>query len=254
MTKTVKFFLFLIISFSLTATKVDRVFAQSNTPTVIEIIPQLDFAFNNRDSDLIEKYVSPDFTNEDGLTYETFRESLEKLWSKYKDLQYTTTVESSRTESDQLIAITVTNITGSYEVNGKKFEFNSEIKAEQFFVNGQLVKQNILKERNEITSGQKPPLVTMNLPETARPGQEFNLDVILQEPIGSDLVLGAALEEPTNSSLYIEPSLLELEALTAGGIFKKVTLPSDAQDHWYSFILIRNGGVRMITQRVNVDN
>ena len=154
--------------------------------TVIEIIPQLDFAFNNRDSDLIEKYVSPDFTNEDGLTYETFRESLEKLWSKYKDLQYTTTVESSRTESDQLIAITVTNITGSYEVNGKKFELNSEIKAEQFFVNGQLVKQNILKERNEITSGQKPPLVTMNLPETARPGQEFNLDVILQEPIGSD--------------------------------------------------------------------
>ena len=256
MTKTVKFLLFLIVSFSLSVNKFNGVWAQSgNIPQeIIEIVPKLDAAFNNRDVDLIEKYVSSNFTNEDGLNYETFNESLKKLWSKYKDLQYTTTVESWREENNQLVAITVTNITGSYKINGQKFELNSEIKSEQFFADNQLIKQNILKERNEVTSGENPPTVTLNLPERVRPGQEFDLDVIIEEPVGSDLVLGAALEEEINYSLYIEPSSLELEALTAGGIFKRVTLPSNAQDHWYSLILIRNGGIRMITQRVNVDN
>ena len=256
MVKTVKFLLLLIVSFSLTITRFHGVWAQStNIPQeIIEIVPKLDLAFNSRDVNLIEKYISPNFTNEDGLNYTTFNESLQKLWSKYEDLKYTTTIESWREENNQLVAVTVTSITGSYEINGQKFDLNSQIKSEQFFADNQLVKQNILQERNEITSGEKPPMVTLNLPEKVLPGQEFDLDVIIEEPIGSDLVLGAALEEPINSSLYIEPSTLELEALTAGGIFKRVTLPSKAQDHLYSFILIRNDGIRMITQRVNVDN
>ncbi len=255
MVKTVKFLLLLIISSSLTLNKLNTVQAQSNDipREISEIVTKLDDASNNQDVKLIEKYVSPNFVNEDGLNYQTFNQSLKQLWSKYQDLKYTTKIESWRRENNQLIAITKTTITGNYEVNEQKFELTSEIKSEQFFVNNQLVKQNIIGEKNEITSGDKPPMVTLNLPEKARPGQVFDLDAILQEPIGSDLILGAALEEQIDSALHIKPSKIELEALTAGGIFKRVTLPSTKKDHWYSVILIRDGGIRMITQRVNVE-
>lgn len=256
MAKTVKFLLLLIISGFFTVNKLSGVVAQTNNPPkeILEIVNQLDLASSSKDSKLLKKYIAPNFVNEDGLTYETVNKSLEQIWSKYKDLKYTSKVESWKRENGQLVAIVVTNITGNYEINGQKFALNSEIKSEQFFTNNQLVKQNILAEKNEVISGEKPPQVDFNIPEKARPGQEFNLDVILQEPIGSDLVLGAALEEKIDSSLYLKPSNLELEALTAGGIFKKVKLSSEKKDHWYSVILIREGGIRMITQRVNIES
>jgi hypothetical protein len=256
MPKTIKFLLLFLISGCLTVNQLNRVSAQADqTPKeILEIVNQLDLASSSGDVQLLKKYISPQFVNEDGLTYETLHKSLEQIWSKYQDLQYTSQVESWRRDNNQLVAIVVTNIQGYYEINGQKFALNSEIKSEQFFVDNQLIKQNILSEKNEVTSGDKPPTVNVKLPEKARPGEEFSLDVILEEPIGSDLVLGAAIEEKIDSSLYLKPANLELEALTAGGIFKKVRLPLTAKDHWYSFILIRDGGLRMITQRVNVES
>ena len=68
------------------------------------------------------------------------KESLEKLWSKYENLNYKSKIESSKIENGELVAIVVTKITGSYEINGNKFELESEIKSEQYFANEQLVK------------------------------------------------------------------------------------------------------------------
>ncbi len=255
MKKSLKFFLLLILSFTFTFTKFNQVSAQSNNipKELLEVVTKIDLAANNHDLKLIEQNISPKFTTEDGLNYETFVSSLEKLWSKYKDLKYTTTIESWTQNQDELVAKTITNIQGNYEINGKKFTLSSDIKAEQYFVNNQLIKQKILAEKNEVITGEKPPAVTINLPEKARPGEEFDFDVILQDPIGSDIILGGVLEEKIDSSLYLKPSSLELEALSAGGIFKRVKLPLTKEDHWYSIILIGTDGMRMITQRVNID-
>ena len=250
-----KFLLLLTTSLTLTTIKFDRVVAQSNAipSEIISIVPKLDLALNNRDVDLIEKYISPDFASRDGLNYQSLNDSLAKLWEKYPDLEYKTTIESGEKQGDRLVAVTVTKITGSYTVNNRPFQLNSTIKAEQIFENDQLVQQNILEERSEITSGDNPPEVEFDIPTKARPGQVFDFDVILQEPIGRDLVLGAVSEEKIDATLFAEPSSLELEALSAGGIFKRVIVPSTGDDHWYSIILIREGGIRMITQRLIID-
>ncbi|MBL1209576.1 nuclear transport factor 2 family protein [Geminocystis sp. GBBB08] len=255
MKKSIKFFLFIILSFSFVLSKDHHVFAQSNNipKELLEVVTKIDLAANNQDLKLIEQNISPKFTTEDGLNYENFTSSLKNLWSKYKDLKYTTKIESWKQNQDQLVATTITNIQGSYDINGKKFTLNSEIKSEQYFLNNQLIKQKILTEKNEVTSGEKPPIATVNLPQKARPGQEFDFDVILQDPIGSYSVLGGVLENKIDSSLYLKPSTLELDTLSAGGIFKRVKLPMTPEDHWYSVILINTDGMRMITQRVNVE-
>ncbi|BAQ64908.1 hypothetical protein [Geminocystis sp. NIES-3709] len=259
MKKSLKFFIIVLLSFSFSLTKFAPSSAQSNAQSnnvpkeLLEIVTKIDLAANNRDVKLIEQNISPNFTNQDGLDYKTFLSSLEKNWTKYDDLKYTTSIESWNRNEDQLVAVTVTNIQGSYNINEKKFVLNSQIKAEQYFANNQLIKQKVLAEKSEVTSGENPPNVTINLPDKARPGQEFDFDVILQDPIDSDLILGAALEDKINPELYINPSSLELDSLSAGGIFKRVKLPITSEDHWYSVILIRADGLRMITQRVNVE-
>lgn len=256
MNKINKFFFLVLLGISLTTIQFKQVKAQSNNipAKVLEIVTKIDTAANNKNIELLKQNISPQFTTSDGLNAEYFKESLENLWSKYDNLKYTTTIESWQEKDGQLSAITITNIEGSYESGGKKFILNSQIKANQSFANNQLIKQEIISEKSEITSGDNPPEVRVNLPQRVNVGQQFDFDVILEKPIGSDIVLGGVSEQKVSPSVYLEPPSIELDALTAGGIFKRVKLPPTAnQDHWYSVILIRDGGIRMITQRVKVN-
>lgn len=253
MKKNITFFLLVMLSLSFSLTKFNPVSAQSNNipRELLDIITKIDLGANNQDLTLIEANISPKFSNQDGLDYNSYISSLKKTWKKYDNLKYTTSIESWKRDQDKLVATTITNIQGTYEISGKKLMLNSQIKAEQYFTNNQLVKQKILTEKTEVTSGENPPNVTINLPDKVRPGQEFDFDVILQEPLGSDLILGAALEDKIKPELYLNPSTLELDSLSAGGIFKRVKMPVTTDDHWYSVILIRADGLKMITQRVH---
>lgn len=242
-----------MLSLSFSLTKFNPVSAQSNNipRELLDIVTKIDLGANNQDLTLLEANISPKFTNQDGLDYNSYISSLKKTWEKYDNLKYTTSIESWKKDQDQLVATTITNIQGTYEISGKKLMLNSQIKAEQYFTNNKLVKQKILTEKTEVTSGENPPNVTINLPEKVQPGQEFDFDVVLQEPLGSDLILGAALEDKIKPELYLNPSTLELDSLSAGGIFKRVKMPVTPEDHWYSVILIRADGLKMITQRVH---
>lgn len=255
MKKLNKFILLMSISFTLFTFPLNGVKAQSNNipSAILEAINKIDLATNNQDIELLKQKISPNFSNEDGLNLDLLTKSLQKQWSQFNNLKYTSVLESGEKNNNQFIAIVNTNIQGDYEVNGKIFKLNSDIKARQYFENNQLVKQEIISEKTEIITGENPPMVTINLPEKARAGQEFDFDVILQEPLGTDIVLGGVSEEKIDPNLYLEPSTIELDALTAGGIFKRVKLPVSDQDHWYSVILIRDGGIRIITQRVDVE-
>ena len=85
-------------------------------------------------------------------------------------------------------------------------------------------------------------------------GEEFNFDVIVQEPLGDDLLLGKAREEETGGAKYLNPSSFELELLPAGGIFKRVTASQIADNRRFSAIIVRGGGITIITQLVRVEH
>ncbi len=220
---------------------------------LIEVISKIDFAANNRDFEILEQYISSEFTSQDGLTYQTFNESLQKLWQNYSKLQYNTKIKSWEREGNKLRAETLTEITGNYDSDGREITLSSTIRSLQYFENGQLIRQEILGERTDLISGENPPQVTIKLPEQVRPGQQFNFDVIVKEPLGYDLLLGAALDEKVSVDRYLNPDQLDLNALSAGGIFKLVTAPQTLNDIWLSAIFVRADGIRLITQRVRVE-
>jgi hypothetical protein len=220
---------------------------------LIEAISKIDLAANNHDFDILEQYISPQFVSKDGLSYQAFRQSLQKLWQSYSNLQYTTTLKSWQQEGNQLLAETITEITGSYNSNGREIALSSLIRSLQHFENGQLISQEILSERTDLTSGENPPKVKVRLPEKVKTGEQFNFDVIAEQPLGSDILLGAAVEEKVDGDRYLNPDTIELDALSAGGIFKLVTAPQTPKDTWLSAILIRADGITLITQRVKVE-
>lgn len=221
-------------------------------PELIQAIADIEDAANSRDLEDLLAYHGKNFTNTDGLTYTSLSATLKQMWRDYSQLSYTTKIESWEQEGEQLIANTITYIRGTQRNNGRVARLNSTLKSRQYFQNQKLVRQEILSEQTQLTSGLKPPKVRVIVSEQVKAGEKYNFDVIATEPLENNLLLGAAIEEKTGSDRYTNPSALELKPLPAGGIYKVVTAPRLAASHWLSAILVRGDGITMVTRRVNI--
>lgn len=244
----------LLINLGIITGVVNAVRGQS-TPTVpeelAETISAIEAAANNRDLDELLEYYGEDFTNTDGLTTETLATALEQMWSEYSELTYSTEIESWSREGDELVAETKTTIEGIKDAEGNPEQLNSTIESRQYFQNQKLVRQEILAEQSQLSSGENPPQVNIIAPNTVEIGKKYNFDLIVDEPLGEGVLLGAVQEEKTAGQLYLNPTQLELELLPAGGIYKVATAPLLPDSNWLSAILVRGDGITRITHRVN---
>lgn len=218
-----------------------------------ETLQKIEEAANAKDLTKLMEFYSPEFSNTDGLKYETLSQGLKSFWLRYPTVTYKTEIKSWQEVDNQLVAETLTTIQGKEIVDGRVINLNSEIGSRQFFQDKKLIRQEIISEKSQITSGDKVPTIEVILPETVKSGQEYNFDVILKEPLGSDVLLGAAIEEKAGGDLYIQPSKFDLDLLSSGGIFKIVKAPDTPDSRWLSAVLIQAEGINVVTQRVRVE-
>jgi len=221
-------------------------------PQLKELLAQIDAAANRRDVEGVMQFYSQDFKHSDGLTHAQMEDALKQLWERYPQLTYRTELQSWENQGDGIVAETVTTVTGTQPKDGTMMKLESMLRSRQRYENQQIVSSEILAERSQLTSGVNPPQLQVILPEQVRIGQSFNFDAIVQEPLGDNLLLGTALEEPINGDRYSQPSDFDLELLSAGGIFKVGRAPLTPQDRWISAVLIRGDGMTMITRRLNI--
>lgn len=224
-----------------------------NTPVELKnLLTQIDNAASQRNIDGVMKFYANNFTHKDGLNRRSLEQALTSFWKQYPNLRYTTEIKSWKAEGNGIVAETVTNITAASLENNQDMKMNATITSRQRIVDSKIISQEILSERTQITSGVKPPQVEINLPEKLKVGEKYNFDAIVQEPLGDDYLLGAALEESIKPNKYLQPTSVDLELLSAGGLFKTGEAPSKPGNKWVSAVLVRGNGMTMITQRVPV--
>jgi 23S rRNA-/tRNA-specific pseudouridylate synthase len=151
------------------------------------------------------QFYSGNFKNSDGLTRSGMEQALTQLWKRYSQLTYRTELQDWKADGNAIVAETITTITGTQQSEGTPMTLQSTLRSRQRLENQKIVQQNILAERTQITSGAKPPTVQVNLPDQVRVGQSYNFDVIVKEPLGDDLLLGTAMDEPIKPELYAKP-------------------------------------------------
>ncbi len=218
-----------------------------------ETISAVEEAANNQDLSELMTFYNDNFTNSDGLTVELMRQALEKTWSTYPQLRYRTTIESWERQGDNLVVDMLTKMNGSQVDQGRNISLVSNVRSRQYFQDQQIIRQEIISEQTELKTGSQPPDIKAIAPETVKVGEKYSFDVIVTEPLGNNVLLGAALEERTGGDLYTNPSTLELEPLSAGGIYKVVTAPLLPDNHWLSAIIVRSDGITMVTKRVRIE-
>jgi len=101
----------------------------------------------------------------------------------------------------------------------RNLTLNATIKSQQRYENGKIVRQEILSERSQLSAGAKPPDLTWTYHSRSE-SVSSSFDAIVQEPLGDDYLVGAAIEEPIQADKYFNPTPVELELLPAGGLFK----------------------------------
>lgn len=229
--------------------------AQTTQPAPTELknfVTQLDTAATKHDVKAVLQNYSPNFSHSDGLNRQTLEQALTELWKRYPDLTYKTEITSWKPDGSAVVADTTTTITGTQKVGDRQWKINSTLKAQQRLENQKIVKQEILAEKTELTSGSNPPDVVLNLPEQVKAGQPFTFDAIVQEPLGDDLLLGTALEEPVKPDGFVNPTTADLELLNAGGVYKVGKAPLTGESRWISAVLVRQDGMTLVTQRLKV--
>ncbi|WP_287520986.1 nuclear transport factor 2 family protein [Okeania sp. SIO2C2] len=218
-----------------------------------ELLKKIDRAASRQDLEDVMDFYSNDFTNSDGLNRESLSEALSKFWQLYKSVEYRTEVKSWETDGDAIVAETVTYITGVQQMKNRNIRLKSTITSQQRYEDKKIVEQEILAERNQLTSGKNPPTINVNLPLEVEVGKKYNFDVIVAEPLGEQIILGAAWEEPINENSYnLESANFKLELLPSGGIFKIGEATENYQDRWLSAVLMRKGGITISTYRLRV--
>lgn len=221
-------------------------------PQLKATLAQIDAAANRRDANSVMQFYAANFKNSDGLTRQLMMQALTDLWKRYPQLTYRTELKDWKTEGNSIVAETVTNIAGTQMTDGKTMKLESIMRSRQRLENQKIVQQDILGERTKISSGDKPPAVQINLPEQVGVGQPYNFDVIVTEPLGDDLLLGTATEEPIKPERLLKPANLKLDLLPAGGVFKLGKAPNTKSNRWLSAVLIRGNGMIIVTQRLLV--
>jgi hypothetical protein len=225
-----------------------------DAPTELtNLIAKIEAAANQQKLEQVLQFYSPDFTTSDGLTYDTLKQALSQLWERYPDLQYKTRLQSWTREDDQWVVETITDIQGTGKYDSREMKLDASLRSRQYYKNGKLIRQEILQEQSDVTSGTQPPPVRINLPETVKVGESFDFDVILTAPLDDNLLAGTAIEEMAAPDNYLTTHQFELQLLQAGGLFKRATSPDNPEHYWLSAILIQPEGLRLVTRRVRIE-
>ncbi|MDX2098166.1 MAG: nuclear transport factor 2 family protein [Leptolyngbyaceae cyanobacterium bins.59] len=217
-----------------------------------QTLSQVDAAASKRNVQAVMQFYGADFSNSDGLNRTSFSQALTEFWQQYSKLTYRTEIRSWKPEGKGILVETITSIKGTRTGDGKPMNLDATLRSRQYVEGQKIVRQEILSERSQLTSGTRPPAVDINLPEQVTVGQSYSFDAIVKEPLGDSILLGAALEEPVNQGGYFKQPAVDLEPLQAGGIFKIGRAPTTAENRWISAVLVREDGMVMITQRLRV--
>lgn len=232
-------------------------FAQAREPenapsTLTKLLTQIDTAANQGNVKAVMQFYSPKFTHSDGLNRKGMEQALTGLWKRYPQLRYTTKLESWKSEGNTIIAETVTNISGLPTSGNNNLTLQSTIKSRQKVTGLKIVHQDILSERTQLTAGSKPPQVEIKLPQRVKVGEKYSFDAIVQEPLGEDFLLGAAIKEPIQANKFLKPTIANLQFLNVGGLFKIGRAPSTPGTQWISAVIRRGENMTIITQRLQV--
>lgn len=225
-------------------------------PEVTQVITEIDRAASSQNLDRVMRHYAESFSTSDGKTKTLLKQSLQKLWSQYSDLTYNTEILNWQKVGNQYLIEAVTKIEGKQKLaKFKPFKLSAQLTSKQTYQPQagrlQILRQEILRETSLLTAGDQPPKVELRLPNVIGLGRQYTVDAIADTP-EYNIMVGAIFAEPVTKDSFLMNKTVDLEPLRSGGIFKIGQAPYKEGDYWISAVIVREGGITIAGQRLQV--
>jgi hypothetical protein len=220
---------------------------------LITTLEEIESAANRQALDQVMAFYSESFTSSTGFDYAQLQQNLDNLWQQYEDLTYDIELLSWESLGNGGYAVeTLTRVEGTMVRPERTLMLTSEITSRQRIEEGQISSQEILSESSQLSSGDNPPTVAIQLPETIPVGQTFAFDAIAMEPLEGRALMGVAIDEGVTARDFLEPRPVVLDVLSAGGLYKLGTASEMPDQRWLSAVILREDGFIINTRRVQI--
>ena len=143
-------------------------------------------------------------------------------------------------------------VAGEAESEGLRYRLEATERIAIRLDDGLMVDQELVSHESLLRSGKRPLAVTLGIPDAVLTGSRYDIDLIVEEPLGQALV-AAGLIDVTQQHVanQFRPNL-PLAPMGGGGLFKSVQAPQTSGSQTWALMLVHPDGVVTATKRVRV--
>lgn len=143
-------------------------------------------------------------------------------------------------------------VRGDAESAGLSYRLEVMERIAILLTDGRMVAHELVAHESLLRSGERPLAVTVHIPDAVLTGSRYDIDLIVEEPLGQALV-SAGLIDLTKKQVeqQIRPNV-PLAPMGGGGLFKSVQAPQLPGSQTWALLLVHPDGVVTATKRVRV--
>lgn len=146
------------------------------------------------------------------------------------------------------------SVQGTRDVAGTMYRMEASQTVAVSSHNGRITGQDVLAEESFIFSGEERLPVTLMIPDAVLTGERYNVDVVIDEPLGDTIVAGGLLEVRPLFADTLRSPAIKLGVLSAGGLFKRVQAPYAPGGQTWTVMLVHPDGILITSKRVQVSS
>ena len=207
--------------------------------TNVDIRKNLENALNTRNLKLIDNFF---IEEESSKVQEKFKKIIKDFPNSKWQIKRLSGVKSK----EKIFNI---KVNGNRIVNGEKFFLESNFKYLFSIQNDKINNGNIKNLLTTIRNDQNKIDIIFRIPEKVLTGTKYDIDIILNEPLGDVIIAGGIISHQDESYLKQD---VKIEPLVSGGIFKTTRAPSEPAKQIWSGILAHPKGTISFTKSVEI--
>jgi len=205
----------------------------------VDFIRNLENSLNKRDLDFIRK----NFRNDEN---QNIPKQFSKIVNDFPDSKWKIKRLKSNIPNKEILRI---KVSAKKIVNGEMHILESNFDYILSILNGKIDEGTIKNLFTIIRNDNKKIDISFKIPDKVLTGSKYDIDIILDKPLGEVIIAGAIKPHQVNS--LFEQEIL-LEPLASGGIFKITRAPSKPGIQIWSGIIAHPEGMITFTKSIDI--
>ena len=207
-----------------------------------DLVVRLEQALNASDSEGLEALVAPGQLPQ-------WLPRLQRFTQRFSNARWQLKAGAPLPDGRLPVAVSVE---GSTEKDGLMFSLQASQSLALSTEAGLITDQEVLNEQSLLVNSKGALPVTLLIPDTVLTGSRYDVDVILDEPLGQAMVAGGLIALTPAQVLAQASPDIQLEPLGSGGLFKSVQAPFQPGVQTWAAMLVHPDGVITVTKQVRV--